>query len=61
MDSTISKTYYTCSTESLFLRHKKISEKTVKLGSFLECSVIYFQDMMAASENLIQEFCETIT
>ena len=27
----------TCSTESLFLRYKKISEKAVKLDSFLQC------------------------
>ena len=47
------KIVYTCSTESLFLRYKKISKKAVKLGSFLQCSYIYFQDMMAASEKLI--------
>ena len=29
-------------TESLFLRYKKISEKAVKLGSFLQCSVHIF-------------------
>ena len=32
MNSTINKTFYTCSTESLFLRYKKISKKAVKLG-----------------------------
>ena len=32
------KTFYTCSTESLLLRYKKISKKSVKLGSFLHCS-----------------------
>ena len=35
MNSTISKTFYTCSTESLFLKDKKISKKAVELGSFL--------------------------
>ena len=42
MNSTINKTFYTCSTESLFLRYKKISKKAVKLGSFLQCSVHIF-------------------
>ena len=42
MNSTINETFYTCSTESLFLRHKKISNKPVKLGSFLQCSVHIF-------------------
>ena len=37
MNSTINKTFYTCSTESLY---KKISEEAVKLGSFLQCSVV---------------------
>ena len=31
--STINKTFYTCSTELLFLRYKKIFKKAVKLGS----------------------------
>ena len=35
MNSTINKTFCTCSTESLFLRYRKISKKAVKLGSFL--------------------------
>ena len=35
MNSTIYKTFCTCSTESLFLRYRKISKKAVKLGSFL--------------------------
>ena len=39
---TINKTFCTCSTESLFLRYKKISKKAVKLGSFLQCSVHIF-------------------
>ena len=42
MNSTINKTFYACSTESLFLRYKKISKKAVKLGSFLLCSVHIF-------------------
>ena len=42
MNSAINKTFYTCSTESLFLRYKKISKKTVKFGSFLHCSVHVF-------------------
>ena len=42
MNSSINKTFYTCSTESLFLRYKKISKKAVKLASFLQCSVHIF-------------------
>ena len=42
MNSTINKTLYTCSTESLVLRYKKNSKKAVKLGSFLQCSVHTF-------------------
>ena len=42
MNSSINKIVYTCSTESLFLRYKKISKKAVKLGSFLQCSVHIF-------------------
>ena len=38
MNSTINKTFCTCSTESLFLRYKQISKKAVKLGSFFQCS-----------------------
>ena len=34
-----SKTFYTCSTESSFLKYKKISKKAVKIGSFPQCSV----------------------
>ena len=36
MNSTINKTFYTCSTESLFLRYVKVSKKAVKIGG---CSV----------------------
>ena len=36
MNSTISKTFYTCFAESLFLRYKNISKKVVELGSFLQ-------------------------
>ena len=39
---TINTTFYTCSTESSFLRYKKISKKAVKLGKFLQCSVHIF-------------------
>ena len=42
MDSTINKTSYTCSTESLFLRYKKIPKKIVKIGGFLQCPVHIF-------------------
>ena len=42
MNNTVKKTFYTCSTESLFLRYKKISKKAIKLGSFLQCSVHIF-------------------
>ena len=42
MNSSINKTFYTCSTESLFLRYKKISKKPAKLGTFLQCSVHIF-------------------
>ena len=42
MNSPINKIFYICSTESLFLRYKKISKKAVKLGSFLQCSVHIF-------------------
>ena len=34
MNSTINKTFCTCSTESLFLKYKQISKKAVKIGSF---------------------------
>ena len=42
MNSTINKTLYTCSIELLFIRHKKIPKKVVKLGSFLNVQYIYF-------------------
>ena len=41
-NSTISKTFYTCSMESLLLRYKKISKKAVNIGGFLQCSVHIF-------------------
>ena len=41
-NGTISKTFHTYSTESLFLRYKKICKKAVKLGSFLQCLVHIF-------------------
>ena len=52
MNSTISKTFYTCSKKSLFLKYKKVSKEAVKLGSFLHFSV-HISDMIAASEKLI--------
>ena len=42
MNSTINKTFYTSSTESLFLRYRKVSKKAVKLGSFLQCLLHVF-------------------
>ena len=42
MNRTINKTSKTYSTERLVLRYKKISKKTVNLGSFLQCSVHIF-------------------
>ena len=42
MNGLISKTFYTCSTQSLFLRYEKNSKKAVKLGSFLNCLVPTF-------------------
>ena len=42
MNSTISEKFYACSTESFFLRYKKITKKAVKLGKLLQCSVHIF-------------------
>ena len=42
MSSTINKTFYAWSTESLFLRYKKILKKVVKIGGFFQCSVHIF-------------------
>ena len=42
MNSTIKKTFCTCSTESLFFRYKKISKTAVKLGGLFQCSVNIF-------------------
>ena len=42
MNSIISKTFIHFSTELLFLRYKKISKKSVKLSSFIQCSVHIF-------------------
>ena len=41
-DGIIKKTFYTCSTESLFLMYQKDSKKAVKLDRFLQCSVHLF-------------------
>ena len=43
MNTTINKTFYTCSTEWLFLRYKKISKKAVKIGGFLQSCVHIYQ------------------
>ena len=53
MNSTIKKTFYTCSTESLFLRYKKISKKAVKYVVSFNAQYIYLYGMMVASEKLI--------
>ena len=50
-------TFYTQSTEWLFLRYKKISSQVV----FFNVQYLYFQDITAASEKLIKIFCETIS
>ena len=51
-----------CSTESLFLRYIKIStEKLWTQVVFFKIQYIYFYDIMAASEKLIEWFCETIS
>ena len=53
MNSTINKTFYTCSTESLFLKYKKMSKKAVKIGGFRQFSVHIFLGHEATSEKLI--------
>ena len=42
MNNTINKAFYTCSTESLFLRYNKMVRKIVKIGTFLLCSIHTF-------------------
>ena len=42
MNTTIDKTFYTCSLESLFLMYKIISKKAANIGSFLQCLVHIF-------------------
>ena len=42
MNSTIKKTFYTCSTELMFLRCENISKKAIELGSFLQSSEYIF-------------------
>ena len=43
MNNTFHKTFYTCSTGSLFLiTYKKISKKAVKIVGFVQCSVHIF-------------------
>ena len=46
MNSTINKTFYICSTESLFSRYKKISKKAVERGGFLQCSLHIFKNFV---------------
>ena len=41
INSTISKTFYTCYTELLFLKYWKISKRAVKIGGFLQYSLTY--------------------
>ena len=41
MNITINKTFYTCSTELLFLGYKKISKKAFKFASFIIVQYIY--------------------
>ena len=53
MNSTMNKAFYTCSTQSLFSRNKKISKKAVKIGGFFQCSVHIFLGHLATSEKLI--------
>ena len=50
MNSTFNKTNYTCFTESLFQKHKEISGRATKLGSFLYVQHTCFIDMVAAFE-----------
>ena len=42
MNSAINKTFCTCSTESLYLRYKKVFKKGVKISDFFQCSVHIF-------------------
>ena len=42
MNSTINQSFYTFSTESLFLGYKKISKKAVMIGGFIQFSVHIF-------------------
>ena len=51
MNSTNNKTFYSFSTESLFLRYKKSSKKAVKIGDFLQCSVHIF---LGHDENFVK-------
>ena len=53
MNSTINKTFYTCSTKSLFLRYKKVSKKATNLNNFLQCPVHIFTGLDEGSEKLV--------
>ena len=53
MNNTMSKAFYTSSTEPLFSRNKKMSKRAVKIGGFLQCSVHIFLGYMATTEKLI--------
>ena len=61
MNSTINKTFYTCSTESLFLRYKKISKKAIKLGSFLQCSIDIFLGLRNYFKNIVKPYHEGLS
>ena len=58
MNSTINQTFYICSTQSFFLRYKKISMKAVKLGSqtpaLLTAGFFTFDRSQNLSTNLSQ-------
>ena len=61
MNSKFNKTFKTCFTEStlfLDLRYKKMSNKAIKLGSFLQCSVHIFLGHDGYFKNEFKNFVE---
>ena len=55
MNSTIKKTFYTSSTESLFLRYKKIFKEAVKLGCTNQFKIfvkLYYEKPSALGGNV---------
>ena len=54
MNSTINKTFYTCFTESLFLKYNKVSKNAVEIGGFLQCSVHIFLGHYGASKKFLK-------